>query len=102
MSGFSGIVGPEISVDGHFWQQCGGISSYNDDVNTFLGLCGDAAYSHIVFACSADADETAEYVSPALSLSGVNLFDGSCKEWLNVGGTSAMLTSDFILSIKCS
>jgi len=97
--GFSGEPGPDMTADG--LSQCGGIaaSAYGSTGGaSFYSLCN--GYSEIVFACSTGSDTTAEYISPAFSLSGVSLTDGSCDDW--VGASNSTYGSDYILSVDSS
>jgi len=95
--GFSGDLGPDLTSMG--FSQCGGIAGVGVMGKQFYALC-NGAYSKILFACSTNNDKTAEFVSPAFSMVGLNLTDGVCDDW--PGASNSIYGSDFILSVDSS
>ena len=96
ISGFNGTLGPDLSSSG--FSQCAGTNQVGTLGNTWYTLC--EGHSQIKFACSVDNNQTAEFISPAFSLSGVVLRDTTCDDW--TGGANSVYGSDHILSVDAS
>ena len=109
---YSGPVGPVL--DGQYgcsWTQCAGAESTSVmmSLNQFLASCADPSYTQIIFACSYDADDQAEFISQAFTLQGVNLLQNyicnsgpnannpdcsgsSCNPWVGMQRTGGALS----------
>jgi hypothetical protein len=100
--GFSGVLGPNLSAQGLI--QCAGTSSASTTSTAFLTPCQGA--DNLMFGCSVDADETAEYLTPVLDASGANLTDTTCDAWdsgaLSSYGTGHILSFDVSTPPACN
>ncbi len=94
--GFAGALGPDLTADGY--TQCAG----TDDGGTlgvdFYAPC--EAFDTVMFGCSVDGDETAEFLSSPIDASGFSWTDGSCDDF--PGGSNSPYSGDYILSIDAT
>jgi hypothetical protein len=90
---YSGPAGPDLSADG--WTLCSGTSSGATDYAAWYTPCDGA--STVRFACSIDADATAEYFSTPAPIAAQSFLDDSCDDW--PGGSSSVYGTGRILSI---
>jgi hypothetical protein len=84
-------VGPQFAG----WTQCGGTADPATDVSALMAGCN--GYGELQFACSADSDGTAEYVSPAIATNGADLTDDTCDDL--PGASLTPYQNDYILSV---
>ncbi len=89
--GYAGPAGSDLSADG--WTLCSGTGSASTTSTEFYPPC--AGTTEVRFACSADADDTAEYISAAVPRS--SFVDGTCDDW--DGGAGSPYAGGHILAI---
>ena len=78
--------------------QCAGTNKKSTMGRTFFKNCvAKDSSAKIVFACSSNNDQKAEFVSPAFSLSGKSLTDNTCDNWN--GAALSIFGKDYILSV---
>lgn len=91
-----GVLGPDLSAQG--WSLCAGTDVAAWDTSTLYAPC--EGFSEVRFACSVDANQTAEYVSPGFPLSPRVLSDGTCDDW--TGGVNSIYPGGHIVSVDAS
>lgn len=89
--GYAGPAGPDRSSEGYIL--CSGTASGLTDSAAFFGPCAGA--TEVAFACSADANATAEYLSAGVP--GADFLDGVCDDF--VGGAVSPFGNGHILSL---
>ncbi|HMV70250.1 MAG TPA: hypothetical protein PKA64_25645, partial [Myxococcota bacterium] len=91
--GYAGPAGPDLSPSG--WTLCSGTTSGSTGYSAYYSPC--ASFSQVRFACSVDANATAEFVSDPIAIAGSAFTDGTCDDWAQ--GSNSNYGAGKILSI---